>query len=371
MKNRLPLIELSGTPRRMGELFGEACREQTRELFDCRMQAAISFAIVHGRRRFECQQVLDIAGQCLPITEQYDPAGYEEFVGIARGAGLTPAELFVTNGLTDLRDVLAFSSDVTPSPAAIKAPGGEGCSSFIVASDRAANGNLLLGQTWDLIADNLPFVMLVRRKPVHGPSTLSLTLTGCLTLIGMNSEGLAVGNTNLRTHDARIGLQYLSILHKAINSRSLDDAAHAVENAPRSAAHYYYLADASGRAMGLECSATRCHRFVVDSGVFVHCNHALDGSIGDLECKNAIDRSTCARQPRLATLLAAHTSAIDVQHMRANLSDHHGGDDAICRHAAMPTDVGTNAAVIMSPRTREFHACKAQPCIGSWVSHCV
>lgn len=368
MKNELPLIELSGAPRRMGELFGEACREQTRELFDCRMQAAISFAIVHGRRRFAGQQVLDIAEQCLPITQQYDAAGYEEFMGIARGAGLTPAELFVTNGLTDLRDILAFSSEVTPSPAA-SAPGGEGCSSFIIAPDRAANGKLLLGQNWDLIADNLPFVVLVRRKPNDGPSTLSLTLTGCLTLIGMNSEGLAVGNTNLRTHDARIGLQYLSILHKAINSRSLDDAAHAVETAPRSAAHYYYLADASGRAIGLECTATRCHRFNADKGIFVHCNHALHESTAELECRNAIDSSTCARQPRLATLLESNGAPIDVRHLRASLSDHAGGADAICRHATTPTEVGTNAAVIMSPQTGELHACKAQPCIGKWATH--
>ena len=69
-------------------------------------------------------------------TEAYDPQGYEEFLGIARGAHLTPEQCYVLMGLTDLGDALSW------------APVEEACSSFMIAQDRSATGHLLVGQRW-------------------------------------------------------------------------------------------------------------------------------------------------------------------------------------------------------------------------------
>src|SRR5690606_38120980 len=106
--------------------------------------------------------------------------------------------------------------------------------------------------------------------------------TGCLTLIGINSEGIAVGNTNLQARDARPGLQYLSVLHRAIRSRTFDEAVTAVRDAPRAAAHYYYIADANGRAVGLECSAAQSVPLSPRDELLVHCNHPLAPEIAAL-----------------------------------------------------------------------------------------
>jgi isopenicillin-N N-acyltransferase-like protein len=352
----LSVIELQGTPRQLGEQLGEATRSQTRELFERRLAAAIRSTCEYSGRVVGAEQVLDVARSGLPISESYDPIGYEEFLGIARGSGISPEELYVTQGLTDLRDVLALS-DSTDA---------EGCSSFIIGGSRSAGGNLLIGQSWDLLFDNLPYVRLVHRIPSDGsPSTWSLTLTGCLTLIGLNSEGIAVGNTNLRTGDVRPGVQYLSVLHRAIRSHTFEEAVCAVRNAPRSAAHYYYVADANGQSVGLECSATRCESLYTQNDLLVHCNHALTAPIAELEV-TASESSTCCRQQRLSFLLESHKGGIGVQDIKAMLSDHAGGENALCRHGENASDVTTNACVIMSPQTREIHACRGPAHCGQW-----
>ncbi len=351
----LPIIELNGSTKHMGEAFGEGCREEARELYAIRLESAIGFSKEQGRALSE-EQVLNVARECLEPTRVYDASAYDEFAGIARGATITQEQCYVLQGLTDLRDILAFGPP----------PEGVGCSSFIIGADRSGTGNMLLGQNWDLQTNNMPYVRLVHRKPDDGPETWSLTLTGCLTLLGVNSEGIAVGNTNLQTTDARVGVQYLTVLHRALCSRTLAEAVESIRRAPRAGAHYYYAAGPDGEAVGMECSATRAVPFEVRSGLFVHCNHALAGEIAALETE-APTPSTVHRQDRLSQLLATHEGPIGVEDLKRLLSDHEGGEDrCICRHDF--EDASTNATVIMSPATREIHACRSQPHVGEWVT---
>ena len=348
----LPVIELAGSPRHMGEAFGEICRQEIPELYALRLQAAIRFAAAKGRTVRE-EQVLDLSGECVRITEAYDPVGYEEFAGIARAAEISPARLYALQGLTDLRDVLGFGA----------APAGVGCSSFVVAPDRSATGHLLLGQTWDLMTDNMPYVRLLRRRPDNAPETWAVTLVGCLSLIGINAAGVAVGNTNLQTTDARPGVQYLTVLHRALRCASLAEAVACIRDAPRAGAHYYYAA-AGNTACGTECSALRSIPFWIERGTFVHCNHALSPEIAAVEAPQA-GVSSHHRQERLGELLATHDGPIGIEDLKRILADHEGGPDrCICRHDF--AGVSTNATVILCPATREIHACRGQAHVGEW-----
>ncbi|MEI6032905.1 MAG: C45 family peptidase [Verrucomicrobiae bacterium] len=184
----------------------------------------------------------------------------------------------------------------------------------IVAGDRVASGHLLLGQTWDLHTDNMPFVRLVHRKPKNASETWSLTLAGCLTLVGINAEGIVVGNTNLETTDARIGVQYLTVLHRALRSRSLAEAVEVIYQAPRSAAHHYYVAGPDGVATGVECSATRAVCSEFKSGTYVHCNHALNAKIASLEVHPPTP-SSHHRQMRRRPICCDHTGDLSVSRM--------------------------------------------------------
>ena len=358
----LDTVELSGTPEEMGESFGEETRNETRELYERRLIAALEYMREHHEHRGTTRDVLAAAEACLPVTEAFDPEGYREFRAIARGAALSPAQLFVTQGLTDLRDMLAFAAPTAES---------EGCSSFVHLPPSDSNGKLLAGQNWDLMDDNMPFVRLVHRKPDSAPETLSVTLTGCLSLIGMNSEGVCVGNTNLQSRDIRrSGVQYLSIIHRALRCSTADEAIEVISSAPRAAAHYYYTADRHGTAWGIECSANDEDRVRITDGTCVHCNHFLSQRLKALEVP-ITDESTGFRQERLSALLNDAGTSCDrltASRARTALSDTEGGELAICRYNVGPYDISTNASVIMCPETGELHACRGQPDRGRWIT---
>ena len=350
----LPVIELAGTSREMGRQFGEACRDAIVELYETRLEGAIQFARMWGHRTVRREEILDLAERCLASTRAYDPQGSDECVGIAEASGLTPAQLFAMQGLTDIRDVLAFSG----------VPDGEGCSAIILPRERSADGRLLFAQNWDLATTNMPYVRLVHRRPVDTPETWSLTLTGCLSLIGINSEGVGVGTTNVTTDDGSCGVHYLHVLHRALEARSFNDAVSCIVDAPRLSGHYFFLVSAEGPAAVFECSARQCVRHDVVSNEVVRCNHLLDAEVVTTQ---RVQYTTCSsyRQQRLEDLLEQHET-VGIDDIKRMLSDHEGGDNAVCRHDLPPTGISTNAAVILSPETGEIHACRGQPHVGRW-----
>ena len=89
----------------MGEAFGEQFRDRIRDLRDSRMDHLAAFVAKYDpQRKLTKSKILEIGRATLPTHEQYDPAIWQEFAGIARAAGLKNEELLVANGLTDLQD---------------------------------------------------------------------------------------------------------------------------------------------------------------------------------------------------------------------------------------------------------------------------
>lgn len=349
------VIELSGTPRAMGEAFGETCRKEIQTFYETRLQIAIEQAKLHGGRTFDEGGVRRVAKGCLAMSEGWHPDGYAELVGIARAANLAPEDVWAMNGLTDLRDILAWSDDIVY---------GGGCSSFIVQGDRTTDGRVLCGQTWDLATNNMPFVLGVHRRPHDGPQTWSLTTTGCLSLIGMNEEGISVGTTNLRTTDARVGVCYLSMVHAALSERTFEPAVARITDAPRAGGHYFSICDGEGNAAAVECTATLFRRLDITSGHHVQCNHVLAPEHVPLEAKLSRPSSHCRRDRMDALLTAAPEGSLDTAAMRGLLSNHEDGDISICRHGA--DGISSNGAVVMAPQAPALLACHGPPCESEW-----
>jgi len=352
----------------MGEAFGEQLRPQIQEFYHLRVLNALAQAKQFGGRALTEGHLLAVTEKCLGVSESYDPEGYAELAGIARAANLTVAQGFAMNGLTDLRDVLAWSDEVPgfESRGGGEQKEGEGCSSFIVQGNKTATGEIIAGQTWDLATDNMPYVIGVHRKPIGAPETWSLTTAGCLTLIGMNAEGIAVGTTNIRTKDARPGLGYLSIIHKAIRQRNLDDAMACVTTKHRAAAHYYWLVSGKERrAAGIECTATLHHTHLIERGHYVHCNHVLAPAHKALEgAPPKPTESTLCRQSRMDEMIG-DTAVVDAATMRLFLGDHEGGEGAVCRHDI--AGISSNGAVVVEPERLAIQAVQGLPCTEPWV----
>jgi hypothetical protein len=101
--------------------------------------------------------------RCSSATHQ---ALYEELLGIAEGAIVSPEEIVVANHYTDLRDLdpdpanwrLAPTQDADDGASArSRELGGDGCSMFFA---RTPTGRIL-AQTWDMHATAIPYVMVL------------------------------------------------------------------------------------------------------------------------------------------------------------------------------------------------------------------
>ncbi len=351
------VLSFSGTPAAIGEAFGESCRDSIHDLYQRRLVNAIAQAREHGGRDVGEARVLAVAAACMDPTRVHHPDGFAELEGIARGAGMTTVEVLAMNGLTDIRDVLAWGGE-------LEALGG--CSAFLVQADATASGKLLAGQTWDLATDNMPHVVAVRREVDGGPTTWALTTVGCLSLIGLNEHGLAVGTTNLRTTDARPGVTYLSLIHKALASRDRASALAAIEQAPRAGAHFYWLAMASDfagcdgreRAYALECTPDHVERLEIEQGAHVHTNHCQTPRHQAIE-GNTPSTSSHTRFDRLSELIASDRGRANLGTAKAWLSDRAHGENAISR-----TDfagISSNGSVVVEPSSRTIHVGHGPP----------
>lgn len=348
----LEIVTATGSPRELGRAQGEAFRERIHAYAAQRIDAFEAYAAERGRTRAR-EEFLEAGARCLAVHAAWHPAGAEEHSGIAEGAGIDPALLYATTNMTDVRDVLLL-----PAPAATD----EGCTAMLVPPSLSASGELLAGQTWDLNPGDLDFVVGVHRLPANGPETWSVTCAGALSLTGMNEHGIAVGTTNVKTRRSRPGVGYLGILHRALDTRSLEEAFTSVRGAPRAAAHTYWVAGATG-AREFESDPEDVVERSLGTAPLARTNHCLAPVFAAREGEPKTS-SSARRLSRAEAVLGS--GGIDVARMRALFADRSDGVDSISRHAEDGQGTSTNACLVAIPARRELWACRGPSERGAW-----
>ncbi|MEN6546082.1 MAG: C45 family peptidase, partial [Armatimonadia bacterium] len=261
----------------------------------------------------------------------------------------------IGNGWTDFRDLITRHATEAAHE----------CTSVVVGKELGAEGRLYLAQTWDMSASAGPYMVLVRRRPKDAPATLSLTTAGCLSLIGMNEAGIAIGNTNLVPYDARPGVHYLALIHEALRQRALAAAVERITGAQRLSGHYFYLGGPDGEFRGLETCGTRHLPVGLQGGFYVHTNHYRDRELAEQVGEVTPSANSVGRQERMETLargLTAGATATEISQLLQN----HDGEHVICRHAQRPTDAATLGAAVMCPESREMLVGVGNPCISEF-----
>lgn len=347
----LESVECRGTPRELGRAHGEALKSRIQAFVDQRRRALSQYFA----ERAEAGRVADFdaAGRaCLDAARRWDPEGTEEHDGIAEAAGLDSAVLYAFANMTDVRDVLLLPST----------PDREGCTSLLVPRQRGENQRLIAAQTWDLNPDDLDYVVAIHRRPKEGPETWSVTCAGALSLVGMNEHGVAVGTTNIKTRASRPGVGYLSILHRALRSRSRAEAREVLRSAPRAAAHTYWTADATG-AHELETDPELIVERSLEGEAIVQTNHCQAAELKRREGE-AVSSSSERRLERARALLA--TTGVDRDAVQRLFADRSDGVDSINRLPEDAQGTTTNACLICIPESRELWACRGPADRGAW-----
>ncbi|MEM7705894.1 MAG: C45 family peptidase [Pseudomonadota bacterium] len=353
----LEQLTVQGHPRDLGEQQGEHFRERIQQFIAVRFAAVSEYAAELGRD--DITPLREIGRTSQAIFADWDPEASTEHEGIARGAQVDSLDLFIATNITDMRDVLLLPRGEASPPEL------EGCTAVLLPGRLTQSGKGLAGQTWDLNPTDVDYVVGVHRKPVKGPETWSLTCTGCLTLIGMNSEGLALGTTNIKMHGSKPGVGYLNVLHRAIRSPGVEEASRIILDAPRSGAHTFWLADPKQQVeweAGPDAAVAR----TADDQAVTRTNHCLAPEF--IERQGEPTSETSAKRLAKATAVV-EAGNINPTALRTLFSDRSEGINSINRYHEDGTDTATNGVFIASPSDRRLWACRGPADRGEWIEH--
>src|SRR3954447_25259113 len=105
-------------PRAWGQIHGETFRGEIKAL------AAIRIYLCTKVGGFKSAAEVHVAASAhLPVLERYHRGLYDELIGIAEGAAVSPEDIVVANHYTDLRDLDPDPGTWRPAPLADEAAG--------------------------------------------------------------------------------------------------------------------------------------------------------------------------------------------------------------------------------------------------------
>jgi isopenicillin-N N-acyltransferase-like protein len=350
----IPQIVLTGTPREMGLMYGEEFRDKIQEFALSRIARLRQYTLEYCKQTVTEDQLIQRISVLIPPHKNYDNDIWNEFCGIAKGANISYEMLIIAMGYTDLRDYITqqISSEISDVG---------GCSAFIVP-DRHSSQGVLCGQTWDMTVEAFKYLVIVHRRPNNGPETIYLTTMGCLGLIGMNSDGIVVGNTNLMAVDNTQGVNYLFTISRALNARSIDESVGSIVNTPRLAGHNFYVANAE-KGVNIEATARLAYCSLIEERIHVHTNHYLNQSLQAVEKKlpKNIYENTHYRFEKMLDNFGLNKKIWDADACWQVLADdeRHELGAAICNEdfAGRYGDFATVATAVLIPKEKTMLVC--------------
>lgn len=349
----LPVYEFSGTPEQVGLAHGETLRSLIQGFTQTRFQAANDYLKERNLPGTSIEGMTALAQECMRILQEWDPAGHAEHLAIARGANVDPDHLFIATGYTDLRDAYLLAAT---------GPDAEGCTAVLLPGSQTSTGGIIGAQSWDLNPRDLEYVVAILSRPEGQPAKWSISTAGCVSLMGMNEHGIAVGTTNIKTRGAKAGVSYINLLHRALRSTSPDSIGPMLSQAPRSGAHTYWMVHEQG-GWEYEMTPDSHEEFHLKDQCRVWTNHCLvaEHSRQELEPPSA---SSMHRIAKMSSLMAA--GAIGVDTLKKAFSDRSDGVYSINRYPEDNQGTATNACMIAIPAERKLYACKGPADRGRW-----
>jgi isopenicillin-N N-acyltransferase-like protein len=359
-------LPAGATPRQWGQLHGESFRGEIQSL------AAIRVYLCTKVGSFSAEaDVLRAAAAHLPVLQAYDEDLYQELVGTAEGAGLSPEHIVVANHYTDLRDLSPDPARWIPAPTS-DAPRGASAGGGSDAGARDSQGDgcsvvwaetptgRVLAQTWDMHATAIPYVMLLGVPAVGDrPAHRVLTVTGCLGMAGMSSARVAIAINNLFSTDATLGIVWPAMVRKALAAPTAAAARDVVMASPIGSGHHYFVADRH-HAFAIETSGTRRKQIFEGGGDgrgYCHTNHCLDADIA-ASSKVPPTSTTYDRYAWLSKSLAARPIA-DLADAWRRLGSQEGWPRSVSTNLATPQNphgAATCGAIAMNLDSGELWA---------------
>ena len=360
------VLTVSGDAYNRGVVHGSTAREL--------VHRAVAFYVRMweqntGRGRSE---LLQRAGEFMPMVAAYDGQIMQEIEGIAAGADLSVNEVLLVNARYELMMTTMFAGEQSPPMS-----GGE-CTSLAAAPQATSDGHTYVGQNWDHAVDVGQHSFLLEILQDDRPNIVTHIEAGFVGHKGLNAEGLGLcANAMASQHDQFAPKVPVWVLARGVlNAATIDEAIEAVRRADRAASINFTIGSDCGDVVALELTPIDVERVEPENGRIAHANVfcGLDPSRGVTDELAVRFPVFCTRAARVRELIDRHP--IDTDALMEILQDHGNRPESICRHhddqppeAPDALRLETLSSVIMDLTERSLYITDGPPCGTPYQKH--
>ncbi len=330
----IPLLEVKGTHRQVGQQIGEALRPGLQRL------------LAHTRERLpggvSWEKMLQQSQLYLAYSRTVYPHYIEELEGMAQGAGVPFATLFLEM-CEELWEGTAW----------------RGCTDLLARGRATADGSTLVAHTNDLSPEVEDDLVILKVQAGDEPEFLGVSVGGLGYSAGFNAAGISMTGNELANNDIRPGVPRLLIVRAILAARRLEEAMTACLLPARASSYNNIIADPYGEAYSLEGSATDCEPIYIEGDLLAHANHYVSPAMRRFEADRNDIAGSVIRYHRALRLLRENYGQHSPELFKALLADHANYPGSICKHG--PETV-TVFSLILNLNERRAWIGKGRPC---------
>lgn len=329
--SHLPVIDLEGTPRVRGRLYGESTRHLIAEVLDYWKSDLGNF--LHRGKRYSQKEITSYLSKFFDETsylqaiKRWTPGLLEEVKGIAEGAGQSFDDILGLQ-LLDEEWVYGLSHSVDSTK--------DKCTAFgIVDGD---GGITYAGQNMDVPSWVEGRQVLLRIRAYSGePEALIFTMAGSLGFNGLNAKGLGVTcNTLTQLQGSFDGLPVIFILRSLLQQGGIDSAERFLRSIIHASGQNYILSS-SGDVRCFECSSMNVVRYKeeLNSSRVFHTNHPLINTEESniLPLGQRVGKDTLLRLESISSRLGKNNLSPSIEDIKAALSAHDSENHPVSKTA--------------------------------------
>lgn len=352
----IPLFEVKGTYRQVGQRIGEAMKPRLQRMLD-RARENLPPGV-------SWNEMVQQGRLYLTYSRTIYPQYVEELEGIAEAAGLPFEEIFLEM-CEELWEPAAWRERgvMTGTPWVM---GMKGCTDMVARGRATTDGSTLVAHTNDLSPDVEEDLVLLQVRAGDDPEFLGVSVGGLGYSAGFNAAGISMTGNQVYCNDIRPGVPRLLIVRAILAARRLEEAMNACLLPQRASNYNNVIADASGEAYSVEGSATDYEPIYIEGDILAHANHYISPAMRRFEAdRNAIGGSII-RHHRALRLLRENYGCLSPELFQKLLADHANYPGSICRHGL---ETVTVFSLIIHLNERRAWIGRGRPCQTRYVEY--
>src|SRR5512136_35782 len=208
----IPVIQVKGTHRQVGQQIGEQMRARLQEYQQAadQMRAGLPPGVTW-------KDMMDQGRVYLAYSRTVYPLYVEELEGLAEGAGLPLEEMF-TEQWEELGESPAWRHH-----GGVLGPA-RGCTDLVARGRATVDGSTLVAHTNDLGPDVEKDLVILRVQAGDEPEFLGVSVAGLGYSAGVNAAGISMTGNAVANNDIRPGVPRLLMVRAILASRRLGEA---------------------------------------------------------------------------------------------------------------------------------------------------